>query len=54
MPINFTGGLNHCHVFYLRMADCTRRESFFDLMCRNEIEDYMECKFRRRHVLFNF
>ncbi len=50
MPIDLSGNINPCLVFYLREVDCIKRETFFDLMCRNEKEDYLECKLKRRNV----
>jgi hypothetical protein len=51
-PINLSGTLNNCFVFYLRMADCIRRETFFDLMCKDQFEDWTECRTRRRMVRY--
>ena len=50
IPITVTGEISPCQIFYLRMADCVRRESFYELLCKNEIEDFSECRTRRRHV----
>lgn len=48
--INAYGGLNTCYIFYLRMADCVRKETFFDLMCKENYEDWQECRLRKRYV----
>jgi hypothetical protein len=47
---NIQGGLNSCYIFYMRMADCVKRETFHDLMCREQYEDYKECKTAKRYV----
>ena len=49
--INISGTLNTCYIFYVRMADCVRREPFYDLMCRDQFEDYEECRQRTRYVI---
>lgn len=50
VPIGLVGGLNSCYVFYMRFQDCIKKESLFHVMCRNEYEDWYECKFAKRHV----
>lgn len=49
--VNAYGGLNTCYIFYLRMADCVRKETFFDLMCKENYEDWQECRLRKRYVI---
>ncbi len=51
--MNVSGQLNYCYLFQLRMLDCGRREEFFDLMCHDQIADYIECRTRRKHVILN-
>ena len=44
-------GLTHpCYVFYQRMNFCINKESFYTRMCLEEIEDWVECKSRTKHV----
>lgn len=51
VPLGFLQGTNHCYIFNVRMYDCIKREQFYTLICRDEYEDFMECKSARRHVL---
>jgi hypothetical protein len=51
LPIGIFGGSNPCYTFFTRTMDCIRRESFYTLMCRNEYDDFIECKFAKRHVI---
>lgn len=50
LPIGFSGGISPCFVFYIRVKDCFSRESMPKLMCRNEQDDWLECKSGRRNV----
>jgi len=50
--INTNGTLNTCFIFYLRTADCVRRENFFDLMCKEQWDDWQECRLRKRYRSF--
>lgn len=53
IPVGFVSGTNPCYVYYMRLADCYNRESFRNLLCKDQFEDYRECKFGKRHVKFN-
>lgn len=50
LPIDINGGPNPCYLFYVRLADCAKRETFKKLMCRDQLEDYRECKTGMRYV----
>lgn len=50
-PLNLQGGMNPCYIFYTRLIDCVKRESFVSLFCKDQYEDYRECKNGRRHVI---
>ena len=50
LPLNLQGGVNPCYIFYIRLIDCVKRESFVSLYCKDQHEDYRECKFGKRHV----
>jgi hypothetical protein len=52
--LSVNGSLNTCYIFYLRFADCVRRETFFDLMCKEQSEDWIECKTKKRYVRIFF
>jgi hypothetical protein len=49
-PIGLGGGMNPCFVFNLRFIDCQKREAYSTLLCKDQWEDYQECKFGTRHV----
>lgn len=50
LPIGYVNGTNPCFVYYLRAKDCINTESFYRLMCREQIEDFNECRHQKRHV----
>jgi len=52
MPIGFVNGTNPCYVYYMRLSDCFNRESFRNLLCKDQLDDYKECKYARRHVIY--
>jgi len=52
VPYGFVNGMNPCFTFYLRLKDCHERESFPNLFCLYEAEDYNECRFKKRLVYF--
>jgi len=52
-PILSISGLTHpCYVFYQRMIACAKKEEVYTRMCFNEFEDYIECKSRKKHRVF--
>ncbi len=51
LPFGLSGGQNPCYIFYVRLMDCVKRETFYTLMCRNEYDDFAECKLAKRHVI---
>jgi hypothetical protein len=53
VPIGLLGTTNPCYLFYMRLQDCVSRESLFKLMCKEQYDDWQECKFAKRHVIFN-
>ena len=54
IPVGFVSGTNPCYVYYMRAADCFNRESFKKLLCKDQTDDYLECKHARRHVKYLF
>ena len=54
MPIGFVNGTNPCFVFYQRLSDCYNKETFRNLLCRDQLDDYQECKTAKRHVFYLF
>jgi hypothetical protein len=50
LPIGWAGGINACYVYSIRLKDCIKRETFYQLMCRDEQEDFLECKTGKRNV----
>ena len=44
-----------CYAFHQRMINCIKTEEFATRMCFAEIDDWHECKSRRKHrALHNF
>ena len=44
-----------CFTFYTRMVNCIKEEELHSRMCFTEIEDWTECKSRRKHrAFYNF
>ena len=42
-----------CFTFYQRMTKCIQTEEMSTRMCFEEIEDWYECKSRRKHRVFH-
>ena len=52
-PFHSVGMLAHpCYSFYQRMTQCTKREELSSRMCFGEIEDWYECKGRKKARAF--
>jgi hypothetical protein len=43
---------NPCYTFYQRMINCVKSEELVQRMCFLEIEDWHECKSRKKHRAF--
>ena len=44
-----------CYAFTQRMQNCVKSEEMYSHMCFEEIEDWYECKQRRKHrAFYNF
>ena len=44
-----------CYTFTQRMTNCIKQEDMANRMCFNEIDDWYECKSRRKHrAFYNF
>ena len=41
-----------CYTFYTRMTNCIKGEEMYSRMCVAEIEDWHECKSRKKHRAF--
>ena len=41
-----------CYTFMQRMTQCIKREEMSSRMCFEEIDDFYECKTRRKHRAF--
>ena len=41
-----------CYTFLQRMTNCVKTEDMASRMCFEEIEDWFECKSRRKHRAF--
>ena len=42
-----------CYAFHQRMINCIKTEEFATRMCFAEIDDWHECKSRRKHRAFH-
>lgn len=42
-----------CYPFYARMLYCVKGEEMWSRMCYTEMEDWYECKQRKKHRAFN-
>lgn len=49
---SFGGLANPCRAFYERMANCIRDEDLHTRMCYTEMEDFYECKSKKKHRAF--
>ena len=52
-PFHSVGMITHpCYAFNQRMLNCLRGEELHTRMCFAEIEDWYECKSRKKHRAF--
>lgn len=52
-PFHSVGLATHpCYTFYQRMTNCIKGEEMSSRMCYVEIEDWYECKSRKKHRAF--
>ncbi len=52
-PFVTVGLLSHpCYTFHQRMVNCFKQEEFASRMCFKEMEDWHECKGRKKHRAF--
>ena len=52
-PYHSVGMQTHpCFTFYTRMVNCVKTEEFSSRMCYQEVDDWMECKTRKKHRAF--
>jgi len=52
-PFHSVGLATHpCYTFYQRMTQCVKSEELSSRMCYAEIEDWYECKSRKKHRAF--
>ena len=52
-PLHSVGMQTHpCYTFYQRMCNCIKSEEFHTRMCLADIEDWYECKSRKKHRAF--
>ena len=42
-----------CYAFHQRMINCIKSEDVVSRMCFNEMEDWHECKSRKKHRAFD-
>lgn len=53
-PFMTVNGLTHpCYTFYMRAVNCIKIEDAPNKMCYEEIEDFVECKSRKKHRAFH-
>jgi len=50
LSVNLTA--NPCYTFYQRMLNCVKSEEMVSHMCFAEVEDWYECKSRKKHRAF--
>ena len=55
-PFNSVNMQTHpCYTFMQRMTNCIKAEEMSSRMCFEEVEDWYECKSRRKHrAFYNF
>ena len=55
-PFNSVNMQTHpCYTFHQRMTGCIKQEEMSSRMCFEEIDDWYECKGRRKHrAFYNF
>ena len=52
-PMHSVGMATHpCYTFNQRMLQCLKGEEFSSRMCLAEMEDWYECKTRKKHRAF--
>lgn len=52
-PFNAVNMQSHpCYTFSIRMQNCIKGEEMSSRMCFEEIEDWFECKMRKKHRAF--
>ena len=52
-PFHSVGMLTHpCYTFYVRMTECIKKEELSSRMCFTDIEDWHECKSRKKARAF--
>jgi len=52
-PFHSVGMITHpCYAFNQRMLNCLRGEELHTRMCFAEVEDWYECKSRKKHRAF--
>ena len=52
-PFHSVGMSTHpCYTFYQRMTNCVKQEEMSTRMCISEVEDWYECKSRKKHRAF--
>ena len=52
-PFHSVGMTTHpCYTFYQRMNQCVKAEEMNTRMCFTEVEDWYECKSRKKHRAF--
>ena len=52
-PFHSVGLATHpCYTFYQRMTNCVKSEEMSSRMCYAEVEDWYECKSRKKHRAF--
>jgi hypothetical protein len=54
LPIGYAHGINPCYVYWVRLTDCYARESFGNLFCKNQYDDFIECKTSKRNVIIYY
>lgn len=50
--LGVSGQTTPCYPFYQRMLYCIKQEDMASRMCFAEIEDFYECKMRKKHRAF--
>ena len=52
-PFHGVGMQTHpCFTFYTRMVNCAKNEELPSRMCMQEVDDWVECKTRKKHRAF--
>lgn len=45
------GDLNYCYLFMQEVEKCFNAKLYPQTRCKNEVEDFLECHNRQKHVL---